>query len=187
MTLDAAPGDVLAVTNGGIWGWVVRLGEWLQGKPNLSNHVVVVTHRDELGRWIGISGQPGGVALCDCTPYLSSKLTRSNRGQPRPNDTGQLDTFLASCAKSLGIAYDWVAIAEDALAVLRLYDVAAELDHLWRWPNPGAQLPGHVVCSSIAARLYQLVGWKHPNAGSERESEPADWWVWADRQRWLLP
>jgi len=50
-------------------------------------------------------------------------------------------------------------------------------------------LPGHVVCSSLAAMLYDLpqVGYAHPDLGQERKCEPADWWNWSDEQLWTKP
>ena len=187
--LPAAPGDVLAVWTGqGLVQDLIRVGEALDGKPAVANHVVIVTHQDRLGRWMGIQGQPGGVGLTDCTPYLSDVRTMSNHAEPRPDDSGQLAAFLASAAKSLGIAYDWVGIAEDTLDALHATDLSALIDPLWRWPADRNLLPGHVVCSSLAAMLYDLpaVGWAHPDLGAERRCEPADWWQWSQARGWLL-
>jgi hypothetical protein len=183
--LPAAPGDVLAVwTSGSTASNLIRAGEALAGKPAIANHVAIVTHRDKTGRWIGIQGQPGGVGLADCTPWLADTRTRTNHAQPR--DPAKLPLFLAACAKSMGVGYDWTGIAEDTAEALHAPDVAAAIDHLWRWPADKNLLPGHVVCSSLAAMLYDLpaVGWAHPDLGSERKCEPADWWDWSDRELW---
>jgi hypothetical protein len=183
--LPAGPGDVLAVWSAASTvDNMIRVGEALMGKPAVANHVVIVTHRDARGRWIGIQGQPGGVGLADCTPMLSDTRTRTNHGQPR--DMKRLAFFLASSGKSMGIAYDWVGIAEDTLEALHAVSLAGEIDHLWRWPTDHGLLPGHVVCSSLAAMLYGLpeVGWAHPDLGTERKCEPADWWDWSDRALW---
>jgi hypothetical protein len=112
----------------------------------------------------------------------------SNHDQPRPDDRGQLTAFLASAAASLGIAYDWVGIAEDTLDALHATDLAKLIDPLWRWPSGRNLLPGHVVCSSLAAMLYDLpsVGWAHPDLGTERTCEPADWWRWSQACGWKL-
>src|SRR5947209_4712624 len=67
---------------------------------------------------------------------------------------------------------------------LRLHDLSHEIDHLWRWPTASGQLPGHVVCSSLAACLYGLAGWATPSRPDVRTCEPADWWVWSDRRQW---
>lgn len=183
--LAVAPGDILAVVGGGLGGWLVDVGQAIAGRPSMGTHVVVVTHKDQLGRWIGIDGQPGGVALCDCTPYLTDARVRSNHYQPRLLVPGQLTTFLASAAKSLGLPYDWAGIAEDAANVVS-HDLSADIDRLWRWPSGNGLLPGHVVCSSLAAMLYDLpdVSWAHPDLGKERMCEPADWWDWNDGRQW---
>jgi hypothetical protein len=186
-SLPAAPGDVLAVwTGGGMFEDLIRVGEALDGKPAVANHVVVITHQDQVGRWMGIQGQPGGVGPVDCTPYLSDVRTMSNHAQPKPDDHGQLTTFLASAAKSLGISYDWVGIAEDGLDACHVADLSKLIDPLWRWPSNRGLLPGHVVCSSLAAMLYDLpsVQWAHPDLGVERECEPADWWQWSETHAW---
>lgn len=184
--MDAAPGDVLAVWTGdGFVDRVIRLGSLLQGKPAIANHVIIVTHQDTLGRWMGIEGRPGGVGPVDCTPYLADARTRSNHTQPRSGTAGQVDSFLASCALSLGLAYDWVGIAEDALDALHLEDMSEDIDPIWR-SNPGL-LPGHVVCSSLAAFLYDLpaIGWDHPGLlKKDRTCTPADWWYWSDLESW---
>jgi hypothetical protein len=185
---QAAPGVVLAVwSSGGFGGTMIRVGEVLRGKPGVANHVAIVTHQDGKGRWMGIQGQPGGVGLVDCTPWLKDPRTRSNYDQPRPNESRQLDTLLASCARSMGIQYDWVGIVEDTLGALTLSDLSHDIDPLWRWPSDHDLLPGHVVCSSLAAMLYELpqVGYKHPDLGTERNCMPADWWDWSDSQGWL--
>lgn len=183
--LAAAPGDVLAVVGGGIGGYLVNIGQAIAGKPSMGTHVAIVTHQDAKGRWIGIDGQPGGVALYDCTMALNDSRTRSNHLQPRANDHGQLAAFLASAAKSLGIAYDWMGIAADAAAVFSK-DLSADIDRLWRWPTDTGRLPAEVVCSSLAAMLYHLpeVGWKHPDLGTERACEPADWWNFNEQHLW---
>jgi len=186
-TLPAGPSDVLAVwTSASFADDMIRVGEALEGKPAVANHVVGITHQDSRGRWMGIQGQPGGVGLVDCTPFLNDSRTRSNHNQPREFEDGRLKTFLASCAKSMGIQYDWVGIEEDELQAFHLYDLSAAIDTLWRWPAHHDLLPGHVVCSSLFAALYDIpaVGWKHPDLGKERVCEPADWWNWSDKEQW---
>ena len=190
IALPAAPGDVLAVSGAGIFGKIIRFGEKLAGKDpgdeRLAGHVAIVTHQDRMGRWIGIQGEPGGVSLCDCTPYLADPRTSTNHAQPKPDGAGQLGTFLASCAKSVGVKYDWVGIAADAEVCLHAPDLAPLIERLWRWPSDKGLLPGHVVCSSLAAMLYDLpsVGWKHPDLGTERICMPADWSAWNTGRCW---
>lgn len=184
--IEVGPGDVLAVlASDNLFSRMVRFAARLSRKPDLVDHVVVVTHQDTQGRWIGIEGKPGGVGICDVTQYLNDSRSRSNHLQPRPNDSGQLQTFLASCQKSLGIPYDYVAVVGDAADAFGLHDLSDTIDHLWRWPTDGP-LPGHVVCSSLAAELYRAVGWAHPALGDERVCAPGDWWQWSDEQSWNL-
>jgi len=175
--LEVGPGDVLAVAGSNDWfAKAIRWFEKIGGRPHQVNHVVIITHQDDQGRWMGIAGQPGGVGPADMTKFLTQSQTNTNHYQPRPNDKRQLETLLASCAKSLGIAYDWVGIAADLADDLHVHDLAEEIDDLWRWPSKDNQLPGHVVCSSLAASLYEIVGWDHPRRGEERLVEPGDWW-----------
>ena len=79
---SCAPGDVLAVwTSSSLTSDLIRVGEALRGLPAVANHVAIITHQDQKGRWIGIQGRPGGVGLVDCTYWLSDSRTRV---QPRP-------------------------------------------------------------------------------------------------------
>ena len=186
--LSAAPGDVLAVWTG--TGWfqkAIRVAAVLRGKPGVANHVVIITHQDQVGRWIGIEGRPGGVGLVDCTPYLSDSRTRSNHDQPR--DPAALPAFLASCALSLGLRYDWVGIAEDAFNAVGAEDISAVIDPLWRFGDPHGPLSGGVVCSSLAALRYRAAGWTSPDlsAAEDRCCTPAAWWDWSDRRDWAQP
>jgi hypothetical protein len=186
--LPAAPGDVLAVwSSNSAAGTLIRIGAVLRGRPGVANHVAVITHQDQRHRWIGIEGRPGGVGPVDVTGWLGDSRTRSNHGQPRPGGDRSLNTFLGSCAASLGLAYDWTGIAEDVLKACQLENLAEAIDPLWRWPVKHDLLPGNVVCSSLAAMLYARVGWARPEAGKERTVTPADWWDWSDRKLWAAP
>lgn len=183
--LPAAPGDVLAVwTSDSFTSTMIRIGYALRGKISVANHVALITHQDQKGRWIGVQGQPGGVGLVDVTHWLNDRRTRTNHAQPRPNDKGQLRNFLASCAHSIGIRYDWMGIAEDGVADLRVHDLSAQMNQLWQQQLADGHLPGEVVCSSLAAAQYALAGWAHPDLGDERRCQPGDWWAWSDQESW---
>lgn len=183
--LPASPGDVLAVwSDASVWSDLIRAGEALRGQPAVASHVVIVTHLDGHGRWTGIAGQPGGVGLCDCTPYLADSRTRSNHDQPKPGGQQAILTFLASCAKSVGTRYDWVGIGEDTADALHLNDLTEAINAVYGWPANHHLIPGEVVCSSLAAWQYENVSWAHPGPGAERNSTPGDWWNWSDRQLW---
>lgn len=186
--IAAAPGDVLAVWTG--TGWfqkAIRIAAVLKGKPAVANHVVIITHQDQEGRWIGIEGRPGGVGLVDCGRYLTDTRTRSNHDQPR--DPAALPAFLASCAKSLGLRYDWVGVAEDAFDAIGADDISDLLDPLWRYGDPHGPLSGGAVCSSLASLRYRAAGWRGPDPlpAEDRRCTPADWWDWSDRRLWEQP
>jgi hypothetical protein len=186
--LPAAAGDVCAVwTGSGFAANMIRVAAALEGKPGVANHVVILTHQDPMGRWIGIEGRPGGVGLVDCDRYLIDPRTRSNHHQPR--DPAALPGFLASCVKSLGLRYDWAGIARDGLDAIHCEDISRLIDPLWRWGDPKGPLPGGVVCSSLAALRYRSAGWAGPALGpsGDRAVTPADWYDWSDRRLWEKP
>jgi hypothetical protein len=185
--LPAAPGDILAVSTGTGWEQTaIKLSSWLRGTPAPVNHVIGITHQDIKGRWIGLQGQPGGVGLVDCTPFLAMTQTRTNHAQPRLDDHGQLTALLASAAATIGVGYDWAGIAADAAIDLHMTSLAADISKLYAWPASHGQLPGDVVCASLWAALYDLpqVNWAHPDLGDERVCQPAAWWYWSDQAQW---
>jgi hypothetical protein len=159
------PGDVLAVRTTGLAAGLIRFGEALSGKPNLDNHVVLVHHEDPQGRWWGLEGRPGGVGWCDIRAYLADRWTVNNCGQPGRDAEGRA-RVCAAAVQMLGTPYDWEAITDDTLRAFHMADV-------WR-SNWGGVAPGHVVCSSYTAFLYQREGWKRPNVAG-RDTEPGDW------------
>jgi len=184
--LAAAPGDVLAVAGGqSAMQKAIRIGGILKGRMGVANHVKIITHLDKNGRWMGIEGKPGGVGLTDCTPDLARPTTQTNHDQPKPGGKAALDKFLAGAAKSLGVQYDWVGIAQDTASALGAPDLSKLIDPLWRWPSDGNLLPGHVVCSSLAAMLYTRVGWAEPTGKDpDRQCTPPDWWDWSANREW---
>jgi hypothetical protein len=192
MTVRAAPGVILAVSTGtGPIENLIRAGEALEGKEAVANHVILVTHADVKGRWIGIQGQPGGVGLVDCTPFMSSPWARDNYAQieamaPQAGFPAQLTMFLASCAASLHVGYDWAGIGEDVAGALHLNDVSSLVSRIYQWDVPGGRMPGDFVCSSLAWWQYDHVGWAHPDPapGQGETCEPADWWAWCDQELW---
>jgi len=187
--IPAAPCDVLAVAGGQSWPQkLIRIGGVLKGNMGVANHVKIITHQDAKQRWIGIEGKPGGVGLTDCTPDLARSTTRSNHGQPRPGGQEAVTAFLAGAALTLGWEYDWVGIAQDTAQAMGAPNLARLIDPLWRWQDPkgkGDLLPGHVVCSSLAAMLYTRVGWAEPTgADPDRNCTPPQWWDWSDQKAW---
>jgi hypothetical protein len=167
--ISVLPGDVLAVRGGSIAAAAIRLGAALLGRPNLSNHVAVVSHADGNGTLWVIEGRPGGVGWRDAADYLASPWTLTNAAQPKAPEQRALVTRTAKAM--LGTPYDWAAIAGDAL------------DDLHLWDPGGGVVRGHVVCSALAALAYDKAGLARP-AGDERMVQPADWDSWMLTQAW---
>lgn len=159
------PGDVLVTRSNSIPGALIRLGAALRGQPNLSSHVAVVHHTDKAGTIWCIEGRPGGVGWRDATDYLNSRWTITNAGQPK-NDAQRL-LVTGTIRAALGTPYDWEGIAADAAAALHLPDLWAE-----KWDGA---VPGHVVCSSLAAWAYSTAGLAHPAYTDLPRTTPADW------------
>lgn len=163
------PGDILAVRSPGTAGRLIRFGAAMRelvtgnAEPDLDNHIAVVHHTDKGGTLWVLEGRPGGVGWRDAGDYLRSPWTVTNAGQPMSAD--QRKIVCSGALAMIGTPYDWVGIGADAAAALNL----GGLFHP-RWD--GSAPPGHVVCSSLAAWLYQHAGLPGP-AG--REVTPADW------------
>lgn len=165
------PGDILAVRSPGTAGRLIRFGAAMRelvtnsAEPNLDNHIAVVHHTDKAGTLWCLEGRPGGVGWRDSSDYLKSPWTVSNVGQPKT--AAQRKTVCDGAEAMIGTEYDWVGIAADAASALDL----GALFH----PRFG-QVPGHVVCSSLAAWLYGKAGLDKP--AGDREVSPADWTGW---------
>lgn len=168
------PGDLLLTRSSGWASAMIRFGAAARDEPNLINHVAVVHHTDDAGNLWCAEGRPGGVGWAAATPYLASPWTVTNAGQPKT--PAQRDTIAAGALALLGTGYDWEAIAADALDALHL-----RMPTWWR-PEWGGAVPGHVVCSSLAAWLYQKAGLTCPPG--DRKVTPADWQQLIIRNRW---
>lgn len=184
-------GTVLAVRTGGLAGWWIRFGAAWRNLPNLDNHIVIVHHVDSSGTVWGIEGQPGGVGWVDCANYfygVNGSYVVSNWRQPL--SLQERSSVAKICESMLHVAYDWPAIAADALNDLRLPATWAVRDDKW-----GSQAPGHVVCSSLAAWAYWKSGIPGPydkpasgiSGGVLNELpliQPGDWTNWAYQNRY---
>lgn len=167
------PGDILAVRTPGFAGKLIRIGEELQGKAGLDNHIAVMHHWLDGVPW-GLEGRPGGVGWVDLRGYLRSAFTVNNCLQPGRSDESR--AIVASLAEHMiGKAYDWEAIADDTLRAFRMHDLFAGTFR--------GVVPGHVVCSSFSAFLYERAGWERPPA-ADRDTEPSDWCMWAMEHGW---
>jgi len=171
--MAVTPGDLLVTRSKGTGSFLIRLGAALRDRPNLVNHVAVVHHMDANGVTWCIEGRPGGVGWRDARDYLKAPYTVTNASQPKSAE--QRATVVEGAAALLGTPYDWAAICQDAAG-------AFGLDDVWqlRWGRAGT-VPGHVVCSSLAAWLYSKAELECPPG--DREVTPADWlamWIQHD-------
>lgn len=167
--LQLQPGDLVVVRTPGIFAWMIRAAEMLQGKPDLRNHVAMFHHAAEGVNWY-LEGRPSSFGWqpfrADADPYQDSTWTISNSGQPKTG--AQREAACMYMRDLLGAPYDWSAIEADLAEMLRLPEVWA------RWNN-GTRMPGHVVCSSAASWAYREASLAAPELGGGRFTEPADW------------
>lgn len=176
------PADIIVVRTNGIAAKFIRFGEWLQGKPDLHNHVAVLHHVTLSGVYWFLEGRPSGFGWHieqqgDPRGYLASRFTVSNAAQPKTPE--QRAIVLADCEALIGKPYDWEAIEADAAAALHMPEL---------WDQWTGQMPGHVVCSSSAAWAYEKAALGAPKAGGGRFVEPADWdaFIAANQEHWGL-
>lgn len=158
------PGDLLLTRSPtGIFGRAIRFFEALSDETNQDNHVAIAYRYDAMGRlWVN-EGRPGGVGEHVATDYVRSPWTMNNIGQPK---TPEQRKIVADGSEKLhGTAYDWLAIADDALNAFGMH-----IHDAW---GTGGRPPGAVVCSSLAAYLYAKAGLPHP--AGDRLVTPADW------------
>jgi hypothetical protein len=172
VTAPVQPGDVLVIRTGGLAAAMIRLGAALAGRPNLSNHVAVVHHTDAHGTVWVVEGRPGGAGWRDAGSYLASPWTLANTAQPKT--PAQRETVRKIMEAMLGTAYDWDAIVADA-------GVDLHMDRAWL-PDWHGTVPGHVVCSSLAAYAYGKAGLPCPPGG--RTCQPSDWSAWILTRAW---
>jgi hypothetical protein len=156
-----------------MFGRLIRIGAAITDHPNLVNHVAIVHHTDKHGTTWCLEGRPGGVGWRDARDYLRSPWTITNSGQPKT--TPQRESVQSYATAMIGTAYDWEAIAGDALDSFGI-----PLKDAWQ-PGPHG-VPGHVVCSSLAAYVYAKTGLAHP--AGDRLVTPADWQQFLIENRW---
>lgn len=163
------PANVLAISGGASFvDKAIQIGALLDGEP-AAQHIAVVHHRDAKGVLWGIEGRPGGVGWVDCTRYVDHPLTVSNINQPLTDEVRfGISTIMEAM---LGTPYDWQAIIEDGDLELA---VALGLPDIWHEKVDG-KLPGHIVCSSLAAYGYARKDQPRPRPDDYRHVSPADW------------
>lgn len=169
-------GDVVLTRSTGLAPWLIRFGAALLDKPNLHNHVVIMHHTDANGTEWGIEGRPGGVGWVDMKQYEASAYTLVNSAQPKTD--AQRKAVAETAEALLQRPYDWTAIAADAMQALGL--------RIWRPQDFGeTQMPGQVVCSSLADYVYERVGLANPGKKTgTRFTTPADWDEFIETQGW---
>ena len=174
------PADVVVVRTPGLFPWLIRLGEMLQGKPDLRNHVAMFHHESDGVRWY-LEGRPGGLgwraAAAADDPYQKSGWTITNAAQPKTE--GQRQRACKLMRGMLGAPYDWDAIEADTASALRL-------PGRWKgWESvPDGTMPGPVVCSSSCSWSYREALLAAPEPAGGRLSEPADWDDFISREGW---
>lgn len=179
MPIDAAklrPGNILVISGGNtIIDQAIQIDSILQGQP-AAQHVAVVHHRDPGPKGVlwGIEGRPGGVGWVDCTHYVGHPLTVSNIHQPIPEAARYV--IGVTMEAMLGTPYDWQAIVEDG-------GLAFGLPDIWHEKVDG-KLPGHIVCSSLAAFGYCKTGQPSPRPTDYRHVSPGDWEKFIIDHRW---
>lgn len=170
MPTQVKPGDVVIVRNTrSPFSWLILLGAWLRGTP-LYSHVIVAHHVDSAGVLWGIEGRPSGVGWVDVRAWLADKATLTTADQPKTD--AQRLVITAGVEAMLGTPYDWDVIAVDAME-------AIGAPALWQMDEfDGVKgVPGHVVCSSLAAYWYAKQGLPtpKPTLGEWRRVTPGEW------------
>jgi hypothetical protein len=171
------PGDVLVLRGAGIEAQAIQVAAVLEGEPGISNHVAVLHHLTGL-TWWAIEGRPGGVGWIDAAEYLKSAQMLDNAAQPKTDAQRQLVT--AALTAAVGTPYDWAGIARDAADAL-------DLGHIFASTQWGSSVPGHVVCSSLAAWAYYKGGLACPKVHPLAETTPGDWDDFILNHRWSAP
>ncbi len=173
------PSDLLLIRSGGWAASAIRLGEMMMGTADLSNHIAVVHHRDQSGKfWWLLEARPGGVGWADSRKYEKTRFLLNNCGQPRTD--AQRQKISIEAEHLIGTSYDWAAIADDTLR-------AFHMPELWaRVSATKGVVPAAVVCSSYAAFLYEYAGCAVPRRVSE-DTTPGDWCDAIMDHGWNIP
>lgn len=168
-------GDVYVIRDKSWTGKLIQIGAILRGLPAY-DHVAVMHHWDAAGVPWGVEGRPGGVGWVDMRPYMNGLGNLSNFGQPRTD--GQRYLIATALEQILGCPYDWPAIFHDAMVDLGIHDLFAADWH-------GKGVPGHVVCSAVAAWAHDQVGLERPAPKTGgRYVQPADWAQLLIERKW---
>lgn len=146
----------------------IEIGSVLDGEPS-AYHVAVVHHKATDGVLWGIEGRPGGVGWVDCAKYISNPATIANTGQPISDENRMGISVIMEAM--LGTPYDWAAIAEDGG---EMFARQFHLKDIWH-EKVNDKLPGHIVCSALAAYGYLRKAQPCPQPKDYRHVTPGDW------------
>jgi hypothetical protein len=186
---DVQPGDVLVVRNPrSCVGKLIRMGQALNDDVNAWNHVIIAVGSSlsapdghgvpAPGIFWGIEARAGGVGWVDVDKWVKDRWTISNSVQPK-TDAGR--ALAVSAARALlGTPYDFAQVIKDALddlrPMLRTRRAQGQFGALL------ATVPLYVVCSSLAAKVYDAAALARPHRTSARFAaddwqgiQPADW------------
>lgn len=170
--ITPVPGDVWTVRTNGLAARLIRFGATIRylfsgNNPDadFDNHVVIVI-KQTAGVWWGINGRPGGVGWTDLSQYINDPATITNYEQPKTDE--QRAQIVALVPQVLGTPYDWDAIMVAAATDLHLPQLFNSDPSKW-----GTTVPGHVICSALAAWMYDHLGMAAPTEC--RDTQPSDW------------
>jgi hypothetical protein len=162
------PGDVVIVEMG---IWIIRVLIWIQAfltgksKYSKSGHVIVVTHRDLVGRLWGIEGRPGGIGWAQLDKR-NGKWGLANVDQIK--SAAQRSKIVETMKSLLGTKYDYDAYLQIALQTIGLNT---------SWTDfRGNDVPAHFICSAVADYVYEDVELANPGGKKvTRLTTPAEW------------
>lgn len=168
-TKDLKPASILVICGGSsVVAESIEIGAVFDGEP-AAHHVAVVHHIAPNGVLWGIEGRPGGVGWVDCAKYIAHPLTVANTSQAITDEARMSIAVIMEAM--IGTAYDWAAIAEDGG---QIFSRKFGLADIWHEKVDG-KLPGHIVCSSLAAYGYDRANLPCPSPRDYRHVTPADW------------
>jgi hypothetical protein len=111
-----------------------------------------------------------GTARSKASRSALRELSRNSRRCAGPFGHG---TDPARTPKSLGIAYDWIGIAEITFDAFHLHDFAAGMDHIWCWRTDPSKPDFFQVTSCVQVSPQCCTtcrtsdGRAHPDLGTE--------------------
>lgn len=170
------PGDVLVCEGTAPGSKLIEIGAILVGDIAAS-HVAIYHHQDANKTPWAVEGRPGGVGWRDARDYCKDPRTITNAAQPKT--APQRESICMIAEKMLGVSYDWIGgIAEDAMRALNL-------QQMWAPRKDTGEVPAQVVCSSLAAWVYDRAGLGAPHPEDWRHVTPGAWATWITAQGWV--